>query len=129
MEYEDLTEEIINVFYEVYHLLVYGFLEKIYVNAMCAEMRRRGIKFVSQFPVSVIFKGEVMGDYIADFVVGGKVVVEIKAIRELGEADERQLLNYLRCTDKEVGLLLNFGEKPQIKRKVYDNELKRKYSD
>lgn len=127
MKEYDLTEEIISVFYEVYHLLGYGFLEKIYVNAMCAEMKRRGIKFISQFPISVIFKGEVMGDYVADFVIENKVIVEIKAIRELSEADERQLLNYLRCTDKEVGLLLNFGSDPEIKRKVYDNGLKKKY--
>ena len=127
MKEYDLTEEIISVFYEVYHLLGYGFLEKIYVNAMCAEMKRRGIKFISQFSISVIFKGEVMGDYVADFVIENKVIVEIKAIRELSEADERQLLNYLRCTDKEVGLLLNFGSDPEIKRKVYDNGLKKKY--
>ena len=89
MKEYDLTEEMISVFYEVYHLLGYGFLEKIYVNAMCAEMKRRGIKFISQFPISVIFKGEVMGDYVADFVIENKVIVEIKAIRELSEADER----------------------------------------
>ncbi len=93
------------------------------MNAMCEEMKIRGIDFVNEFSINVIYKGKVVGDYFADFVVGD-VVVEVKAIRSLGDADERQLLNYLRCTDKEVGLLLNFGERAEIKRKVYDNELR-----
>ena len=74
MKYEDVTEEIISVFYEVYNKLGYGFLEKVYVNAMCEEMKIRGIGFVNEFPVNVIYKGKVVGDYFADFLVGDVVV-------------------------------------------------------
>ena len=124
---EDITNKIIKIFYFVYNELGYGFLEKVYERAMCVAFRNAGIKFVSQLPVKVIFEGEIVGDYIADFLIDDKVVVEIKASRNLCEADEFQLVNYLKCTDKEVGLLLNFGKSPQIKRKVFDNELKKKY--
>ena len=126
MKCEEITDKIISVFYEVYNKLGYGFLEKVYVNAICEEMKIRGIEFINEFSVNVIYKGKVVGEYVADFVIGG-VIIEVKAIRELSEADERQLLNYLRCTDKEVGLLFNFGEKAEIKRKVYDNSMKEKY--
>ena len=68
-----------------------------------------------------------MGNYVADFLVEGKVIVEVKAIRELTGADERQLLNYLKCTDREVGLVLNFGEKAEVKRRVFDNTRKKRY--
>ena len=129
MKYEELTGVIIDVFNKVYRVLGYGFLESVYVRAMCFEFEDRGIKFENEFFVNVIYEGRVAGKYVADFIVEDKVVVEVKAIREVSEADERQLLNYLRCTDKEVGLLLNFGEKAQVRRKVYDNELKRKYLD
>ncbi|MBU3923813.1 MAG: GxxExxY protein [Nanoarchaeota archaeon] len=129
MKYEELTLLIIEVFNKVYRILGYGFLEKVYVKAMCFEFENRGIKYINEFPVNVIYEGRIAGEYVADFIIEDKVVVEIKAIRELFSSDERQLLNYLRCTDKEVGLLLNFGEKPQIRRKVYDNELKKKYLD
>ena len=129
MKYEELTGEIIEVFNKVYRVLGYGFLESVYVKAMCFEFEDRGISFVNEFAVDVIYEGRVAGKYVADFVVDDKVVVEIKAIREVSDADSRQLLNYLRCTDKEIGLLLNFGERAQVKRKVYDNELKRKYLD
>ena len=124
---EDITNKIIEIFYYVYNELGYGFLEKVYERAMCVAFRNAGIKFVSQFPVKVIFEGEVVGNYIADFLIEDRVVVGIKASRELCGADEFQLINYLKCTDKEVGLLLNFGKRPQIKRKVFDNVLKKKY--
>ena len=127
MKHEELTEKIIDVFYRVYKILGYGFLERVYERAMIVLLRKEGVIFENQYPIKVIFEGEVVGDYYADFLVEDKVVVEIKTSRELCRADEKQLLNYLKCTDKEVGLLLNFGEKPQVIRKVYDNEFKRKY--
>ena len=125
MKYEDLTEKILNVFYKVYNTLGYGFLEKVYENAMIVEFNKSGLKFGNQYPINVSYEGEIVGEYIADFVVEDNVIVEIKAIKQLSQADENQLLNYLTATDMEVGLLLNYGEKPEIKRKVYDNELKR----
>lgn len=126
MKYEELTEEIIRIFYKVYNSLGYGFPEKIYERALMIEFRKSGLSFENQFPVKIYYDGEDIGGYAADFVVDGKVVVEIKAIRELTLNDENQLLNYLTSTDKEVGLLLNFGVEPEVKRKIYDNE-KKKY--
>lgn len=119
MKYEDLTEKIIGAFFRVYNVLGYGFLEKVYERALVVEFGRMGLKFGRQVPVKVCYEGVNVGDYIADFIVEGKVVVEIKAIRELTDCDGKQLLNYLRITDKDVGLLLNFGREPEFKRKVF----------
>ena len=121
MKYEDLTERIIGCFYRVYDGLGFGFLEKVYENALRVEFKKEGFDFVNQFPIRVYYEGEVVGDYFADFVIEGKVVVEIKAIKELGDADEKQLLNYLRATGIDVGLILNFGQKPRVKRKIFES--------
>lgn len=125
MKYEDITEKIIKVFYKVYNSLGHGFLEKVYEKAMIIEFNRLGITFINQFPLQVFYDKEVVGDYIADFFVENKIMVEIKAIKQTSKEDESQLLNYLTATNCEVGLLLNYGEKAEIKRKVYDNELKK----
>ena len=125
MKYEELTDKVINVFYKVYNTLGYGFLEKIYEKAMIIEFEKMGLDYVNQSPVKVYYEGEVLGNYVADFIVENKIIVELKAIRQLAKTDENQLLNYLTATGLEVGLLLNYGEKPEIKRKVFDNELKR----
>ena len=124
---EDITGRVIEIFYKVYNTLGYGFLEKVYERAMMVEFGRAGLKFVNQFPVRVFYEGEVVGDYVADFLVEGEVIVEVKAKMALCDSDECQILNYLKATDKEVGLLLNFGRKAEIKRKVYDNEFKGEY--
>ncbi|MCK4448504.1 MAG: GxxExxY protein [Candidatus Marinimicrobia bacterium] len=125
MKYEEITDKIIKVFYKVYNTLGYGFLEKVYERAMIIEFNKMGLKYNNQYPVKVYYKEEIVGDYVADFIVEEKIIVEIKAIKELSKQDENQLLNYITSTDKEVGLLLNYGKKPEIKRKVYDNELKK----
>lgn len=125
MKHEELTEKIIGCFYRVYNTLGYGFLEKVYENALAIEFRKAGMNFEKQIKFSVFYGDEVVGSYTADFVVEGKVIIEIKAIRCLDRSSECQLLNYLTATDKEVGLLLNFGEEAEVKRKVYDNGLKR----
>ncbi|MBI5025462.1 MAG: GxxExxY protein [Nitrospirae bacterium] len=125
MKHEEITDKVINVFYKVYNALGYGFLEKVYKNAMIKEFNKQNIRFINHCPIEVYYEGEVIGDYIADFIVEDKVIVEIKAIKQLSKSDENQLLNYLTATDREVGLLLNYGEKPEIKRKIYDNELKK----
>ncbi len=124
MKHEELTEKIIGIFYKVYNALGYGFLEKVYENALKIEFRKSGLDFDCQAPIQVLYDGEVIGDYVADFIVDGKVVVEVKANAELGVSDESQLLNYLRCTGLEVGLLLNFGEKAKFKRKVFETAKK-----
>jgi len=123
-KYADVTEQIIKAFYAVYNVLGYGFLEKVYENALAIELRRMGLKVVQQVSIQVYYAGELVGEYFADLLVEDKVIVEIKALRALLEEHEAQLLNYLKATPYEVGLLLNFGPKAQIKRKVYDNERK-----
>ena len=119
-----LTEKIIKVFYRVYNRLGYGFLEKVYENAMMIEFKSEGIPAVAQSSIEVLYKNELVGEYYADILVDDKVIVEIKATRTLALEHEAQLLNYLKATEIEVGLLLNFGPKPQIKRKVFDNNRK-----
>ncbi len=120
-KYKNLTEKIIKIFYKVYNNLGYGFLEKVYENAMMIEFKRIGIPVVSQFAIKVVYESEVIGEYFADGLVDNKVIVEIKALKSLAVENEAQLLNYLKATDIEVGLLLNFGPKPDFKRKVFDN--------
>lgn len=123
-KYRELTERIINVFYKVYNKLGYGFLEKIYENAMMLELKKEGITSASQSPIRVLYEGEIIGEYYADILVDNKVIIEIKASRRLVNENEAHLLNYLKSTDIEVGLLLNFGAKPEVKRKVFDNSMK-----
>ena len=129
IEYQDskhktLTAAIISIFYKVYNTLGYGFLEKVYENAMMYEFKKAGIPAVSQSPIAVMYEDEIMGEYFTDILVDNKVIIEIKAARNLAAEHKAQLLNYLKATDKEVGLLLNFGPKPEISRKVFDNSKK-----
>ncbi|MBX7234076.1 MAG: GxxExxY protein [Caldilineales bacterium] len=124
MKHEEITEKIIHAFYRVYNTLGYGFLEKVYENAMAIELRKMGLKVVQQARIVVYYEGEEVGDHNADLLVEDLVIVELKAARVLEDSHEAQLLNYLKATTIEVGLLLNFGPKPQFRRKVYDNELK-----
>ena len=124
LKYKTLTQAIIALFYKVYNKLGYGFLEKIYENALMYEFKKAEIPAVAQSPIKVIYEGEVLGEYFADILVAEKVIVEIKAAKNLAADHKAQLLNYLKATDKEVGLLLNFGPKPEISRKVFDNDKK-----
>jgi GxxExxY protein len=119
-----LTEQIIKGFYTVYRALGYGFLEKVYENSLAIELRKMKLEVVQQAEIKVYYAGVVVGEYYADLLVADAVIVEIKALRALLKEHEAQLLNYLKATPYEVGLLLNFGPKPEIKRKVYDNERK-----
>ncbi len=123
-KYKEMTEKIIAIFYRVYNKLGYGFLEKVYENAMLIEFKKDGVSVTAQHVIHVMYEGEVVGEYYADIMVENKVIVEIKATKILGIEHEAQLLNYLKATDIEIGLLLNFGPKPEIKRKVFDNHRK-----
>ena len=123
-KHKELTEKIIKIFYIVYNKLGYGFLEKVYENAMMIEFKREDILAVSQSPIKVFYEGEVIGEYYADILVDNKVIVEIKEAKQLVEENEAQLLNYLKATDIEVGLLPNFGTEPEVKRKAFDNSIK-----
>jgi len=122
--HQDITDKIIKAFYNVYNRLGYGFLEKVYENAMMIELPSLGLKCQKQKPISVSFKGYTVGEYFADIIVEDKVIIELKAAEEIAEAFEAQLLNYLRATKIEVGLLLNFGKEPKIKRQIFENKYK-----
>jgi GxxExxY protein len=124
MKFEELTDKIIGAFYKVYNTLGYGFLEKVYRNAMLIELRRLGLNAESEKRVLVHYGGEIVGDYHADLTIENVVICELKTCEQIYEGDEYQLINYLKATEIEVGLLLNFGKKPEIRRKVYDNERK-----
>ena len=120
-KYKELTDRIIKIFYKVYNKLGYGFLEKVCENAMMIELEREGIAAVAQSPIKVLYDGKIIGEYFADILIDNKVIVEIKAGRQLVDENESQLLNYLKATAIEVGLLLNFGPKPEVRRKAFDN--------
>jgi GxxExxY protein len=120
----DLTERIIKAYYKVYNTLGYGFLEKVYENSMLIELRKMGLNAQKQLAINVYYEGELVGEYKADIIVVEKVILELKASESLCEQDEAQLVNYLKATPVEVGLLLNFGIKPQFKRKIFSNSNK-----
>jgi len=124
-KHQELTELIIGVFFEVYNELGFGFLEKIYEEAMARVLKSKGLKVQQQAPVPVWFRGAQIGFYEADLVVEGVVVIELKACKALDSSHEAQLLHYLRSTEIEVGLLLNFGPRPQVRRLAFDNERKK----
>ncbi|TSA26247.1 GxxExxY protein [bacterium] len=128
MKHEELSSKIIQTFYKVYNMLGYGFLEKVYENAMMIELKKMGLDCKNQFPIQVLYDNEIVGEYYADILIEEKIIVELKANKTLTKQDEAQLLAYLTATNVEVGLLLNFGEKPEFKRKIFDNEYK-KYKD
>ena len=123
-KHSDLTDLVIKAFYSVYNTLGYGFLEKVYVNALAIELGKLGVNAVQQAPIQVYYGGQLVGEYCADLLVDARVIVEVKATRAIAEEHEAQLLNYLKATPYEVGLLLNFGPQPQVKRKAFDNARK-----
>ncbi len=124
MKYEELTEQIIKAFYKVYNTLGYGFLEKVYENALCIELKKCGFEVEKQKSISVYYDEIEVGIYYADILVNNVVIIELKASEALAEEHAIQLVNYLKATNVEVGLLLNFGKKPEVKRKVFDNHFK-----
>jgi GxxExxY protein len=123
--HSDLTEKIIGVFYDVYNELGHGFLESTYAEALTVALEEIGLGAAREVPVPVWFRGRKVGQYYADLIVDGVVLLELKAARTLESAHEAQLLHYLRATDIEVGLLLNFGLRPQFRRLLFDNARKK----
>jgi len=124
MKHEELTEKIIKSFYKVYNTLGYGFLEKVYENALYIELTEMGFDVQKQKKLLVYYYGNIVGDYCADLIVDELIVIELKANECIVEANENQLINYLKATTLEVGLLLNFGKRPEVKRKIFDNNKK-----
>lgn len=122
---KDKTQKIIKCFYEVYNTLGYGFLEKVYENAMFYELKGNGFYCEKQKKIKVIYKGDEVGEYYADLLVDNEIILELKAAEALCKENEYQLINYLKATNIEIGLLLNFGEKPEIRRKIFTNDRKK----
>jgi GxxExxY protein len=128
MKHQEITEQIIKAFYKVYNTLGYGFLEKVYENALYIELIKMGYSVDKQKRVYVYYEGEVVGDYLSDLTADNLVICELKTHESLAEDNEKQLINYLKATAIEVGLLLNFGKKPELRRKIYDNDKKTWYT-
>jgi GxxExxY protein len=124
MLHEEITSQVLAAFYAVYNTLGYGFLEKVYENALILELQKRGMKVLRQVAIQVYYEGRVVGEYFADLLIEGKVVVELKAVEQIIKAHENQLVNYLKATDLEVGLILNFGPEPGFERKIFTNTRK-----
>ena len=123
-KHKELTDKIIQAFYCVYNELGFGFLENVYQNALYFELQNRGFKVEPQKAIDVYYQSQLVGKYKADLIVNDLVILELKAVDFLVEEHELQLINYLKSTDIEVGLLLNFGMKPEIRRKAFDNNRK-----
>ncbi len=124
MLHANITEKIIKAFYKVNNSLGFGFLEKVYENSMAIALKKLGCKVLQQQSIKVYYENEEVGDYYADLIVDDLVIVELKAAESLREEHEAQLINYLKATKIEVGLLLNFGKKPEFKRKIFTNDQK-----
>lgn len=123
-KHSELTEKIIGVFYDVYNELGFGFLESVYESTMALALTEQGLSFERQVSIPVYFHNQKIGAYDADLLVGGLVLLELKACKAIEPAHEAQLLHYLRSTTVEVGLLLNFGPRPQVRRLAFENERK-----
>ena len=122
--HKSLTDQILKTFYDVYNELGFGFLEKVYQNALYLELKSRGFQVEAQKKIKVYYKNVTVGEYYADLVVNNLIILELKATETIVKEFEYQLINYLRATDIEVGLLLNFGTKPEFRRKVFCNDRK-----
>ncbi len=123
-KHSELTNKILYVFYRVYGELGYGFMESVYEEAMTISLNESSLRVHRQVPIPVWYHGKNIGDFKADLLVEEKVLLELKAVKDLNPAHAQQTLNYLRATNIEVALLLNFGGEPQVKRLVFDNERK-----
>jgi len=123
-KYSEITDKIIKAYYNVYNKLGYEFLEKVYEKVLLIELRKAGINAVNQYMIKVYYDGIEVGNYFSDLFVENVIIVEIKAAEGLAEEHEAQLINYLKATNIEVGLLLNFGNKPSFKRKIFSNNFK-----
>jgi len=121
---QELIDIILTQFYRIYNDLGYGFLERVYQNALYFALVEQGLKCEAEKPIKVFHDGHVVGDYRADLLVENCVILELKACEELNTAHEAQLINYLKATEIEVGYLLNFGKKAKFSRKVYSNKRK-----
>ncbi len=123
-KYKELTDKIIQGFYEVYNELGCGFLEFVYEKSLALVLIKYGLNVKTQENIDVFFRKQLVGEFRADMIINDRVILELKAVRTLLSEHEAQIINYLKATKYEIGLLLNFGSKPQIKRFIFDNERK-----
>jgi GxxExxY protein len=121
LKHQQLTDQIIKAFFKVYNTLGYGFSEKVYQNAMVIELSNRGFAVRPQAPINVYYEGHLVGEYFADVLVNDLVILELKAVGSLAAEHGSQLINYLKATRLEVGLVMNFGPKPEFQRRVFDH--------
>jgi GxxExxY protein len=124
MLHAEITDKIINSFYKVHNTLGYGFLEKVYENALVIELKRAELNVLQQQNIKVFYENQIVGDYYADLIVNERIILEIKAAEGLRADNRAQLINYLKATDKEIGLLLNFGKSAEFKRVIFTNDRK-----
>jgi GxxExxY protein len=123
--HKSLSDSILKIYYEVYNELGYGFLEKVYQNAMYFELKSQGFKVEAQKQIKVYYKSQMVGEYFADIIVEDLITLELKACECLMDEYQAQLLNYLKATKVEIGMLLNFGTEPEFKRLIYTNDRKK----
>jgi GxxExxY protein len=121
LKHQLLTDQLIKAFFKVYNTLGYGFSERVYQNALVIELRRRGLAVAPQAPIKVYYEGELVGEYFADLLVNDLVILELKAVGFLAAEHGTQLINYLKASHLEVGLVMNFGPKPEFQRRVFDH--------
>ncbi|MDL1893800.1 GxxExxY protein [Sphingobacteriales bacterium CHB3] len=124
MIHEELSNKIIRAYYTVYNTLGFGYLEKVYENAMRVELRKFGLRVEQQKKIDVYYDSEVVGEYYADLVVNEIIILELKAASAIIPEHEAQIINYLKCTRIELGLLFNFGSKPEFLRRIFTNDKK-----
>lgn len=124
LKHTELTEQIIGAFYTVYNGLGYGFLEKVYRNAITHELRSKRLNVLTEHPISVFYVDVCVGEYFADLLVADKIIIELKRAEAISDAHRAQLINYLQATRYEVGLVLNFGPKPSFERRFFSNDKK-----
>ncbi len=123
-KHSEITDKIIKAYFNVYNQLGYGFWEKVYEHALMIELPKLGLECKNQVPIKVFYDMKIVGEYFADILVDNLIIIELKAAESSSPGHESQLINYLKSTDLEVGILLNFGKTPQFKRKVLSNEYK-----
>ncbi len=124
LKHSEITSQMIKPFYKVYNSLGYGFLERVYESALFLELRSLNLNVIRQAPIKVFYLGQEVREYFADLVVEDCVIIELKAVENLLKGHEAQLLNYLKATNIEVGLLLNFGTTAEYPRKILENKQK-----
>jgi len=123
--YKDLSNKVIKCFFNVYYTLGFGFLEKVYENALMIELLKNGIRAEKQKPIKVFYSEIQVGEYFADIIVENSLILELKAVERIVEEHEFQLINYLKATEIEIGILLNFGRKAEFRRKIFTNDRKK----